>query len=94
MNEFCLKDLEEFMEDELHKNKMFQVGTKVKFLDRIWKDKKKLASTEGYCGPALDKKAKNSFTITSWSFGALTEYRLKEYPYLVWEEELEEIKYA
>lgn len=68
----------------------FKPGDKVKFLNNLW-ERKKVVGQIPFFGPAIKKDAENSFTIKRFAVldEETTEYQLNEFPWLVYEEELE-----
>lgn len=68
----------------------FNIGDKVKFLDNLWERKKAIGQIP-FFGPAIKEDAKNCFTIKSYTIQdeETVEYQLNEFPWLVYEEELE-----
>jgi hypothetical protein len=73
------------------KTSKFANGATVKFLDKIWEEKKRKAIPGGFFGPPIKEDCENKFTVAVGSVvnDETVEYILKEYPWLVWEEELE-----
>lgn len=68
----------------------FKLGDKVKFLDALWEEKKEIGQIP-FFGPAISPDCINSFTIKNFTVQdeETIEYQLNEFPWLVYEEELE-----
>ena len=72
---------------------MFKPGDKVKFKDELWKQKV-VIGTWGMFGPPLPENPINEFTVTMVRQQDKNEFelQLREYPWLVYDNELEYLK--
>jgi hypothetical protein len=69
----------------------FKAGDKVKFTDDIWEAKQARGMVRGFFGPSLKADAENNFAVVFGRdlYEEHIEYQLLEFPFLVWEQEIE-----
>jgi len=72
----------------------YKTGDIVKFTDDIWEVKKATGMVGEFFSEPLTDSSKNRFTVAAGKTAAEEgpEYRLAEYPFLVYEHELEPVK--